>query len=655
MKLRIATRLMLAAAVGVTALVCVLGVAAYLVGRKSLEQDIASHLESVAQSRAAHVETFLRTHKHMVAVAATSWVLADGLQDLRAGPQERTSVVEGLNARLAHFAKAEPDVYQLFLLNRDGSIVSSTSAEHIGMDKSADAYFVGARDDGFIKDVYRSESTGRVGFAVSAPIFDSDGGEFLGVLVARLDMTDLNSIVEDHTGLGRTGETYLVNKYGFLITPARFVEDGPLERKLVTESVCHLLADVEGMRWGTLAKEHHHEAEVSDDYRGVSALSVHAHILEMDWGLLAQVDTEEAFGPIARLGKALLGCGVLFLAAALAAAHFFARHICRPILQLQTGSQRIGNGELGYRLNINSGDEIEQLADEFNRMAARLSESYASLEQKVADRTAHLEREITERKRAEEQVERYAERLEALNAELERSNRDLHEFTYTVSHDLQEPLRKINAFGQFLMEDCGDQVSEQGREHLKRMQDAALRMKELIQHLLALARVGTRGGEPVPVETAQVIEEVLDTLSQQVRDCNAEVVVQEGLPAVHGDVVQLGQVFQNLIANALKFGSPERTPRVTISARVQGNEATFSVADNGIGIEERHLERVFGIFQRLHSPEQYEGAGVGLALCAKIIQRHGGRIWAESEVGKGTTFRFALSLHPTGRRKDSEQ
>ena len=176
------------------------------------------------------------------------------------------------------------------------------------------------------------------------------------------------------------------------------------------------------------------------------------------------------------------------------------------------------------------------------------------------------------------------------------------------------------------------------------MQDAAVRMRTLIRHLLDLARVGTRGGELVAVAPRRVIDRVVDDMSQHIAECGAKVTVRGELPSVRADAVQLGQVFQNLLGNALKFRSPERAPQVTIEGRAEGERAAFSVADNGIGIEERFLGKVFGIFQRLHTREQYEGAGVGLALCEKIIHRHGGTIWVDSEPGKGSTFSFTLPI-----------
>jgi PAS domain S-box-containing protein len=260
----------------------------------------------------------------------------------------------------------------------------------------------------------------------------------------------------------------------------------------------------------------------------------------------------------------------------------------------------------------------------------------------TGQQVVHVIRDVTERKRAEEERRRAAERLETVNRELERSNRDFEGFTQTVAHDLQEPLRKILTFGEFLAEDLGERLPESARHHLVRMQEAAVRMQGLIRHLLELARVGTQGRKPTEVAPALVVGKVLETLSERVKESGAEIVVAADLPRVMADPVQLEQVLQNLLGNALKFRSPQRTPRITVSATEEGEQVRFTVSDNGIGIEERFFERIFGMFQRLYPREQYEGAGVGLALCGKIVRRHGGRIWVESDVGKGSRFYFTL-------------
>lgn len=257
--------------------------------------------------------------------------------------------------------------------------------------------------------------------------------------------------------------------------------------------------------------------------------------------------------------------------------------------------------------------------------------------------------DITARRRAELQMQRTARKLQRLNAELQRSNRELQEFTYSVSHDLQEPLRKIHSFGEFLMEDCADELPEVGHEHVRRMQDAARRMKELIQHLLALARVGTRGGNMVEVDTSDAVEEVLDTLSERIAETDAEIELEDGLPTVVADPVQLRQVFQNLLSNALKFRHPERKPCIRIRReKVEEGMVTLCVDDNGIGIQEEFLDRIFMVFQKLHPRGEYDGSGVGLSLCAKIIRRHGGEIWAESEPGVGTCMKLTLPLSKRG-------
>ena len=253
------------------------------------------------------------------------------------------------------------------------------------------------------------------------------------------------------------------------------------------------------------------------------------------------------------------------------------------------------------------------------------------------------------RKRAEEQIQRHSSELERLNTRLEESNQELQEFTYAVSHDLQEPLRKIHTFADFLVEDCSEHIPAEGKEHLRRMQSATVRMKELIHHLLNLSRVDTRGATLVPTDPDDVAAGVLDTMEQHIKECGAEVHVQSPMPHVTCDPTQLGQVFQNLIGNALKFQPPGQRPEINVAAREEGDRVVFSVADNGIGIEERFLDKIFAVFQRLHTRDEYEGTGIGLTMCRKIIQRHGGRIWVESEPGRGSTFQFTLSAAQPGK------
>ena len=235
---------------------------------------------------------------------------------------------------------------------------------------------------------------------------------------------------------------------------------------------------------------------------------------------------------------------------------------------------------------------------------------------------------------------RLYEELEYRAEELARSNAELEQFAYVASHDLQEPLRMVSSYVQILAEDYKGQLDENADRFIGYAVDGANRMKGLIDGLLAFSRVGTQGEPFESTDCNLILEQVINGLEETIEDSGASL-SQERLPTVDADPIQLSQVFQNLISNALKF-SGEGSPNVHISAEQRPEDWVFSVQDNGIGIAERHYERIFKMFQRLHHRSEYEGSGIGLALCHKIVQRHGGKIWVKSKVGEGATFYFSI-------------
>ena len=241
--------------------------------------------------------------------------------------------------------------------------------------------------------------------------------------------------------------------------------------------------------------------------------------------------------------------------------------------------------------------------------------------------------DITEHKRAEAALRR------AL-ADVERSNKELEQFAYVASHDLQEPLRMISSYTQLLAERYGDKLDDKAKKYIGYAVDGAIRLQAQINDLLTYSRVGTRGKPLEPTDSHAALGEAIRNLSSAIEESRA-LVVNDDLPTVRADAVQLALVFQNLIANAIKFHG-EESPCVHVSARDQGTEWVFSVKDNGIGIDPKFAERLFVIFQRLHTREEYPGSGIGLAICKRIVERHGGRIWFESEPGKGSTFFFTV-------------
>ena len=248
--------------------------------------------------------------------------------------------------------------------------------------------------------------------------------------------------------------------------------------------------------------------------------------------------------------------------------------------------------------------------------------------------------EVTDRKKAEA-------RLREAHEELKRSNAELEQFAYVASHDLQEPLRMVASYAQLLGRRYEAKLDGDAREFMAYIVDGASRMKQLIEDLLAYSRVGTKGAEFKRVNAEDALKRALFNLRVAIEEAGA-VVTNDPLPTLSGDEVQLGQLLQNLMSNALKFRS-DSVPRIHIGVTESAKEYAFEVRDNGIGIEPQYYERIFMVFQRLHNKGEYPGTGIGLAICKKVVERHGGRIWVESRPGAGSSFYFTLPKERGGR------
>ena len=276
--------------------------------------------------------------------------------------------------------------------------------------------------------------------------------------------------------------------------------------------------------------------------------------------------------------------------------------------------------------------------------AADLKRLNDELENRVQHRTEalsravdHLHSEVTDRTRAQEAAN-------AATVELRRSNRELQEFAQVASHDLQEPLRKIQAFGDRLGARSGDALDDTAQDFLRRMLDAAARMRRLIDDLLTFARVTTRARPPEPVDLRAVAEEVVADLQGRLQETGGRIEVGD-LPTVEAEPTQMRQLLQNLLGNAVKFHRPDVPPVVTITGRATNEDSVeVTVADNGIGFDEKYLDRIFNVFQRLHGRAEYDGTGMGLAIVRKIVDQHGGTITAQSRPGEGAAFVVTLPV-----------
>jgi len=360
------------------------------------------------------------------------------------------------------------------------------------------------------------------------------------------------------------------------------------------------------------------------------------------YGRIRRIITEDLVEMLAMAGVVFaVGAGVWLLLGA---------WLVRPVARLAEGTRRVAEGDFAARVDVGRRrDELADLAESFNRMAARLAEQHEAilaysrdLEEKVAQRTAEL-------RRANETLRRELAQRRRAQRELERTNAELRQFAYVASHDLQEPLRMVASYVQLLARRYQGRLGPEADEFIAYAVDGAERMKALINEILAYSRVGRRGRSFAPVDTEALLAEVLVNLKVAIEERGA-VITHDPMPTVVGDRMELSRLFQNLIGNALKFCT-ER-PRIHVGAVRDGDAWRFSVHDNGIGIDPKYHGRIFGVFQRLHGRNEYPGTGMGLAIAKKIVERHGGAIWVESAPGAGSTFYFTLPVEPVETSAD---
>ena len=364
--------------------------------------------------------------------------------------------------------------------------------------------------------------------------------------------------------------------------------------------------------------------QVRADFDGYLA-ELRVHRLAANQAL--EDSTERLFGAVL-LSALVAGASALALWAALR------RWVLRPVRDLAAETRVVSDGDLGHPVAGSGPQELLVLAADVEGMRQRL------VAQVTAAEASSRELDLARR------------RLEQRSEDLARSNRDLEQFAYVASHDLQEPLRKVASFCQLLQKRYGGQLDDRADQYIEFAVDGAKRMQQLINDLLVFSRVGRSGpasaeGPGATADLADCLRRALLALETAVEESGA-VVTSDPLPVVPGQAGLLTQLLQNLVANAVKFRAPDRPPRVHVGARrlPDGDCWELSVADNGIGVEPQYAERVFVIFQRLHAKEEYGGTGIGLALCKRIVEHHGGAIWLEPRGGEGTTIRWTLPALP---------
>ncbi|WP_192259186.1 ATP-binding protein [Mesorhizobium caraganae] len=586
-------------------------------GRSALESSVVAEVQSRALEKQAAIGSWLDGQLSELRGLSESPHIVDDftkLADLpaHATPDNWVDFRDDLAARTGE----GQDFVALFVMDpKSGRVLTATDPTDGGRQGAGEPYFTNGKiRAGLYLVPDRSRNLPLLSPILSTPL-RARNGALVAVLVARLGTESLASTVDRRAGLRATDEAYLIDTHRQFVSRPR----------LLTEAEAGTLTSDQSVA-ARLCLEHNDGLDLSNDYRGVPAITVYRWMPKFGLCLITKLDKSEAFAPVYQLGRSLAIAGGLLLLVASVASGLVSRTITNPIRRIEAGTRRVEAGERDVVLPESSSDELGRLARAFNRMTTALK----SRESELRAYAATLEQRVAEKTRE----------LDVRASELARSNIELERFAYVASHDLQEPLRMVASYTQLLGRRYKGRLGADADEFIHFAVDGAARMQQLINDLLVYSRVTTQGSAFEAIDCTLVVERALTNLKAALIESGA-IIRKSELPKIDGDRFQLVQLFQNLIGNAIKFRG-ERVPEIEIAAQRDGREWLFSIADNGIGIDARYIEQLFTVFKRLHTRAEYPGTGIGLAICKKVVERHGGRIWIESEVGHGSTFFFTL-------------
>jgi two-component system, NtrC family, sensor kinase len=607
-----------------------------------LEEVVKNSLLAVADNKVNQVETFFQRIKNDAInlslapeVIDTAEKFTNAFQNYGSKSPEYDALAQEFKPMLSYYQKLA-GYNNIIFISSDGEVIFSINdSEEIGslykailnnrkLELAETFIKSKASQDVEISDIeYHPKSNEGVIFIV-APIFKQT--DHIGFVAFEISIKGVYGFVQDYSSLGNTGEAIIVakiKKEAVFITPLRFDPDGAFKKKIEINSregreIEKALMGMEGLG-------------ISTDYRDHKVLAIWKPLPTFRLCMIVKIDTKEIFASAVKLRNALLKIGLLLIIIIVIIALFLARSISRPIKNLTYISKIISEGELSARVNVDTEDEIGELAISFNQMTDKLVEAKANVEKK--------NEEIEEQKRL-----------------LEESNKELDSFVYTASHDLRAPLRGIDGLVKFIEEDYADKFDSQGKEYLKKIRTGATRMKQLIDDLLKLSRISRIKNPYEDVDMNELVSSVISNIEFDIKQYKIELKIADNLPVVRCDKIKMQEVFFNLISNAVKFSSKNKDtgPIVEVGYSDKNEAHEFYVKDNGIGIDKKHHNEIFGIFKRLHSQKEYEGTGAGLSIVKRIIDDHKGEIWIDSDLGKGATFYFTIPKEIPEQKKIGE-
>lgn len=583
------------------------GFSAFTKAKENLGKQAIAFLHSLNSQKAQRLQLWLESVSHNLELLGHG-LLHEG-QTTGGGESSTYLMQKHLQAGM------ELGVFtEIFLLSvPGGELVASTTDAHVGKLMANRDFYREGQKYTYVEGVHFSMTLMQPSMVVSTPIKNSQGEETIAVLGGRLNLQKLSEIIKQRSSHWNSENSYLVNTQNFFITNPSDGSDFMLRKTVFTKGVTEAIEGREGTSW-------------YNDYHGTPVLGDYLYLDKYKLIQITEISEEEFDSPILRMQISILGIGFAILFFSLLLGLSVALLLLRPLTEFVEKVEVINADHLEYDHDETAPYEISRLSLAFSSMVERLRTTLVSRDK--------LSKEIEHRKKAEE-------RLQSTMLDLKRSNEELEQFAYVASHDLQEPLRMVTSYNQLLADRLKDQLDEKTKKYINYSIDGASRMQSLIQDLLSYSRITTKGNEFKEVDCAVVFAEAMINLEVLIHE-SSTLVISDELPVIWGDQLQLVQLFQNLISNGVKFRRTDVAPMIHIGATKEEGGWLFSFQDNGIGIEESHRKRIFVIFKRLHTREEYEGTGIGLALCKRIVQRHHGKIWVTSEPGKGTTFWIRL-------------
>jgi len=627
----------------------------YNIARNDLKNAISNHLSTTAESRARHIESYLETQEGSAVQLSNSVTIANFLRSHLApsGDRYAKDVREWekllVIQRLEKIEKSNKDIYGVLIVDANGKIAASSDKSQIGADKTTDEYFLKAKEKPHIKGPYISKVTGKEILAFSAPIIDSPQKKLLGVVVIRTSTAMLNKITTDRCGLGKTGEIYLLNKDGCMITQSRFLKGTFLKVQVNNRNTRSYFKHIEKL--GSLA--HEDRPFIYRSYMGNKVLGVHAHVPYVQWCLIAEIDLKEAFQPLVFIKSIFVVILGTVFGVAWVVGIFMSNVLVKPIKRLEKGVAAIGRGDLDYKIGTDEADEVGELSRAFDKMTTDLKKSMTSI--------GKLNMEVSERKKAEEALKKAYGKLKETQDQLVQAEKlsAVGQLASGVAHEVRNPLGIIIQGINYLEKTIAPK-KEDINEAIVMIKNSVRRADKIINLLLDFSRAVKL--ELLPEDLKTILGSSLTLAKTSFKAENIEIVweMEKSIPKVLADKRKLEQVFINIFLNSIQampkggkivircYKDKLKQLKKGIGKRDEdffqiGEEAVIvEVEDTGSGISEEAIKKIFEPFFTTKDPG--EGVGLGLYVTQNIITTHKGLLEMKSEPGKGTRIIVTLKV-----------